>query len=317
MALLAHPSSAAIRSPSHVLSTDSAEARRGSLARGKESPVLRTKRQQPSACTAMATVTRPSLTGTGDSLQVSSLPSRRSTQQKSTGASAPEHLSGSNLPYQGRLAASLTPRLQPSPSPSSTSRAERQQSPNPPCKPRSPTQSLTGSACTARAVAMPWKRPKRRVIQLGIESEFEIASSRPNREEVMLVDFISKLADKHNAKVHKRHPRMQNYMRRYNYRGGYTKWCLVQDPTISGTMCEPCRPLYAGSCHKLQEYIMTDIDLQGGLSWYRRFSRQSLVVVGDNTLKKRGSTSQIITMFQPLINVQLTSTFLWIPSTPH
>jgi hypothetical protein len=246
MALLAHPSSATTWNPLHVLSTDSAEARRGSLARGKESPVLRTKRQKPSACTAMATVTRPSPTGTGDSLEVSSLPLRRPTQQRSMGAITPEHLSDSNLPYQGRLAASLTPRLQPLPSPSSTSRAERQRSPNPPCKPRSPARSLTGSACIARAVALPWKRPERRVIQLGIESEVEIASSRPNREEATLENFISKLADYHNAKVHKRHPRMQNYMRRYNYRGGYTKWCLVRDPTIADKMCEPCKPLYAG-----------------------------------------------------------------------
>jgi hypothetical protein len=246
MALLAHPSSATTRNPSHVLSTDSAEARRGSLARGKESPVLRTKRQKPSACTAIATVTRPFLTGTGDSLQVSSLPSRRPTQQRSTGAITPEHLSDGNLPYQVRHAASLTSRLQPLPSPSSTSRAERQRSPNPPCKPRSPTQSLTGSACIARAVVLPWKRPERRVIQLGIESEVEIVSSRPNHEEATLEDFISKLANDHNAKVHKRHPRMQNYMRQYNYRGGYTKWCLVRDPTIANKTCEPCKLLYAG-----------------------------------------------------------------------
>lgn len=85
----------------------------------------------------------------------------------------------------------------------------------------------------------------KRVIQIGIETEFLLATrDHRNNWSFTLKDFVMNLAQMYNETVPKRHPRMYNVIRPYLHQGALDKWCLVEETTISGgIMREPCKSL--------------------------------------------------------------------------
>ena len=155
-------------------------------------------------------------------------------------------------------AIACTPTAGARPRPSSS-----QASADTPCTPRVRVQSLTRQA--HGPIGMPWEPPapvvplprlhaildpsakpltetKKRIIRIGIESEFELAPRIEDGKRAMLPDFVTALANKHNKMVPSRHPRMQNFVRRKQDYSQYTKWCMVEEPsiTVAGRPCPPC-----------------------------------------------------------------------------
>ena len=200
---------------------------------------------------------RPTDTTSGDSI-----PLITQTRQSFIGARAQMKLSGTSLPCPGIATACITEDLRPRTNPlrkpnayaqpsTKTANEERHcpkpwnSSTRPRCGPRPPHQPLAAARCAMRATAEPLTESKIRIIQIGIETEFVIAPFEETNWSVTLEDFVMTLADNHNEKVSKRHPRMRNFLRPYKFRGDYDKWCWVEDPTLYVRLDwdEPCKPL--------------------------------------------------------------------------
>lgn len=204
---------------------------------------------------------RPTGTTSGDSL-----PLIIQTEQSFEGAGAEMKLSGTSLPCPGTAKACITADLRPRAKPlrrlkayaqpsTRTANEERHcpkpwsSSTRPRCGPQPPHQPLAAARCATRATTEPLTESKNRIIQIGIETEFVIAHSEETNWSVSLEDFVMTLADNHNEKVPKRHPRMRNFLRPYNVRGDYAKWCWVEDPTLYVRLDwdEPCKPLHSST----------------------------------------------------------------------
>lgn len=79
-----------------------------------------------------------------------------------------------------------------------------------------------------------------RMINLGIETEFYLATRGADPSEGNIFDFVKILAANFNAEVAERGLRMRSTMRPYDYKGDYDKWCLVCDDTVA-TPSSPCK----------------------------------------------------------------------------
>jgi hypothetical protein len=204
---------------------------------------------------------RPTGTTSGDSL-----PLITQTRQSFIGAGAQMKLSGTSLPCPGIATAYISADLRPRPKPlrrpnayalpSTRMTNEERHCPKPwnsstrsRCGPRPPHLPLATAHCATRATAKPLTESKNRIFQIGIETEFVIAHSEETNWIVSLEDFVMTLADNHNEKVPKRHPRMRNFLRPYNFRGDYDKWCWVEDPNLYVRLDwdEPCKPLHSAT----------------------------------------------------------------------
>ena len=181
-----------------------------------------------------------------------SLTSERSTQQLLIAAASLPQSSSSSPPPLGRVTPLITPPFQPSESPHCIPGARRQLPrrqahglAKTPRGPRSPLRPSVGPSCVSMATFKPLADSKERTIKIGIEVEFELAARYQCGEEPTLTCFVMALANMHNEVVPKRHPRMQDYIRAYNYEGDYDKWNLVEETTIMfpGRPCPPCKPL--------------------------------------------------------------------------
>ncbi len=71
-----------------------------------------------------------------------------------------------------------------------------------------------------------------RSIKLGIETEFYLAGLEKWRNHTSLEGFTAVLARQHNQLIPVQHPRMQEYLRPYDYQGPYTQWCLVKEESL-------------------------------------------------------------------------------------
>jgi hypothetical protein len=147
------------------------------------------------------------------------------------------------------VTASRTSDPQPSASPLRTPRTYAQPSVArraliaPPHGQRPPARPSVGPPGAAKAAKESIELHKPRIFNIGIESEFELAPIDQEKKSAFVRDFIKQLADDHNRLVPSRHPRMQNVLREYEYKGPYDEWCLVLEPAISGARSgEPCKP---------------------------------------------------------------------------
>ncbi|KAF7511683.1 hypothetical protein GJ744_003846 [Endocarpon pusillum] len=136
-----------------------------------------------------------------------------------------------------------------------------QASANPPCTPRARAQSSTRQA--VGPIGMPWPPPdlpvpssrqhavlspraepltesKKRIITIGIESEFELDPRYEDGKRATLAEFVAALAIEHNHLVPSRHPRMQTFIKRKDS-SQYAKWCMAEEPsiTVAGRPCPP------------------------------------------------------------------------------
>ena len=239
----------------------SAETQTFRSATGREEVCCRGKIPHESTC---ATDTQVRQSGEGDrrppscAIAGQNLPPRRQTPTQLLFAGGGRQSSSISPPRPVRGKASMTSDIQPSASPSCNSRTRQEHSTRPArgswlvtppsCGPRSPARPAIGLPLAARAPTAPSRGSETRTIQIGIESEFLIASSTYEDWYPTLETFIKALADKYNTKVSKRHPRMRNTIRPYDYRGPFDKWCWVEEacltpPGADGSKVEPCKPL--------------------------------------------------------------------------
>lgn len=79
-----------------------------------------------------------------------------------------------------------------------------------------------------------------RMINLGIETEFYLATRGADPSQGNLFNFAKILAANFNAEAADHGLRMRSTMRPYDYKGDYDKWCLVCDDTIA-TPSSPCK----------------------------------------------------------------------------
>jgi hypothetical protein len=199
----------------------------------------RDRRQRPSDCNGMASVTCLHIPGLKPPPQNLTLSLTGQTQPSIT-VSGPSQMSIIGPGRKARAAASSTPDSETPHRPISSIKAQRQ---HPAKTPRDPPPLRCFLQCPSHdsaAAAEVLTVVARRVVQIGIETEFHIAAVHLDNERVILDDFVWNLAENHNKKVHKRHCRMQNQIRRYNFRGKYEKWCLVEDPSIAKSKSQPC-----------------------------------------------------------------------------
>ena len=84
-----------------------------------------------------------------------------------------------------------------------------------------------------------------RTINLGIETEFYLASRDTDYFENDVTNFVTFLTHSYNAKVPQQHPRMRLGFRPYSFDGDYHKWCIVLDATMS-SFCSPCESILCG-----------------------------------------------------------------------
>lgn len=163
-----------------------------------------------------------------------SLPPKRQTQYVRKEDCRAQLLSTSPLVGR-RSTASLTPDTRSASRPNPMPGRVRQPSKWSPSGPRSPakahTAALIGSMATGELLT--WCEKRR--IQIGIETEFIIAAMDQNDSGAILADFVETLADNHNEKLPKQHPRMLNILRPYRYEGSYNRWCLVEDFSLVGS----------------------------------------------------------------------------------
>ena len=84
-----------------------------------------------------------------------------------------------------------------------------------------------------------------RTIKIGIEAEFYLVALNKERNHTTLEGFAAILARYYNQEVPLQHPRMQDFIRNYEYNGPYTKWCLVKEDSLLsfGVPCKSC-PFY-------------------------------------------------------------------------
>jgi hypothetical protein len=80
-----------------------------------------------------------------------------------------------------------------------------------------------------------------RPIKIGIEAEFMIAAKYTEHSKPTVEDFAAALACQHDKSVNNRHPRMRPFLRPYEKRGDYQKWCLVLESTIGYSTRSPCK----------------------------------------------------------------------------
>lgn len=84
-----------------------------------------------------------------------------------------------------------------------------------------------------------------RTINLGIETEFYLASRDTNYFENDVTSFVTFLTQSYNAKVPQQHPRMRPGLRPYSFHGDYHQWCIVLDATMS-SLFSPCESILCG-----------------------------------------------------------------------
>lgn len=222
-------------------SIDSGQPRRASLARGKAHSELTERRQRSSTSKDTATVVRSHISHITDSGQSTTAPLLRCAQQSPICGSGRQP-STNITPYrQETVSPSIIPHYPPLGSPTSMPIIQSERSMKPPRGSSPISPPLTGQPYLAKGITEVVAGSEKRVIKIGIETEFEVAACHEDNQRAMLTDFVKNLANNHNTLVHKRHHRMQTYVRRYNYRGVYNKWCMVEEPSIAGNKCEPCK----------------------------------------------------------------------------
>lgn len=84
-----------------------------------------------------------------------------------------------------------------------------------------------------------------RTINLGIETEFYLASRDMHYFENDVTSFVTFLTHSYNAKVPQQHPRMRPDLRPYSFDGDYHTWCIVLDATMS-SIFSPCESILCG-----------------------------------------------------------------------
>lgn len=232
---------AEVKAPSQGPSIDSGRSRRATLARVIKRPELTERSQQSSTSSGIGIIALSSLIDMTDSLQGTITPSLRHVQQNPIRGTGRQPLTNITPPRQIAVTPSVTSRSQPLASPTSMPIVQREHSITPPCGPSPSWPLLTCQPYAVNDVTTFVAGSEKRVIKIGIETEFEVAACQNDDRRAMLTNFVKNLATNHNTFVHKRHHRMQTFVRRYNYRGVYNKWCMVEDPSISGSKCEPCK----------------------------------------------------------------------------
>ncbi len=78
-----------------------------------------------------------------------------------------------------------------------------------------------------------------RTINLGIETEFYLASRDTDYFGEDMTNFVAFLTHSYNLNVTQQHPRMRPGFRPYGFKGDYDKWCMVLDRTMN-TPHSPC-----------------------------------------------------------------------------
>ena len=98
--------------------------------------------------------------------------------------------------------------------------------------------------CATGSMLEPTSGSGRRIIQFGIEAEFEIAAYVPkySLEKLALKNFVKIAAENYNKQVYERHPQMREGLRPSSFRGPYDQWCLALDPTVKASQESFCKP---------------------------------------------------------------------------
>lgn len=100
----------------------------------------------------------------------------------------------------------------------------------------------TSLRCLTGKIVEPGTESQRRIIRIGIEAEFEIASFVPeySMDHLRLGEFVKTIARNYNKQVPEWHPRMREGIRSGNADDTYHEWCLVLDPTVRASQDSFC-----------------------------------------------------------------------------